>query len=468
MFAKSVKHGGIAHRQFVLENFADIRSCYDLQEVVGTGSFGSVMKATHKTCGFICAVKVVEKTNAKALQEVRTEVDVWKVLEHPHIVKLHSIFEDRSRSYLVMEMCAGGTLFDRIVEAKQFSETEAVILSQQMIRGLFYMHSHQICHRDVKPENFLFTNRAPLKHGHLKIIDFGFACRFYPGKLLTEKIGTPFYVAPQVLDESYDERCDMWSLGCVLYLMLCGIQPFRGRNDSEVLRKVRRGQVTFQTRGWTPVSQEARRFTRKLLAMDPTVRYTAEEALTDEWIQTKTPRAQSMSMAHGFIENLLNFSTQHLLKKAALNIIAGFIREEDEKPLRDVFTSLDHNNDGTLSLYELSRGLVESKHASLDVEQLMEAVDSDGSGSIDYMEFLAAAMDRSLYLTESYCRAAFGTFDLNNDGRISSEELNAVLRITSDSKSSVKQLTPASLLRDVDLNGDNYIDFSEFMHMMQR
>jgi calcium-dependent protein kinase len=400
---------------------------------------------------------------------VKKEISILKMLDHPHIVKLHEVFDSRKKSYLVMEMCAGGELFDRIVQAKRFTETEAAIFMQQIIRGVFYMHEHGFCHRDLKPENFLFTDRGPLQLGHLKIIDLGLACRFEPGKMLTERVGTSYYVAPQVLNKSYDEQCDMWSLGCVLYLMLSGVMPFHGRTQSAVLRKVKQGQVAFGLRYWSSVSKEAKSLTRKLLEMDPKIRFTAEQALADEWIQRETPRASDVSLGTEFIDRLHSYQQQHLLKKAALSIIAGLIEEEYEKPLRDKFTSLDQNDDGTVSVNELLRGLETAgrKHASVDAEQLMKAADSDGSGNIDYTEFLAATMDKSLYLTESYCRAAFSMFDLNNDGKISSEELNSVLRITSD-ENNVKQLTPVSIVQEVDLDGDSYIDFSEFMQMMQQ
>jgi calcium-dependent protein kinase len=369
-----------------------------------------------------------------------------------------------------MEMCAGGDLFDRIVEAKRFTETEAAILMQQMIRGVYYMHQNGVCHRDLKPENFLFTDRGPLKNCHLKIIDLGLACRFEPGNVLSEKVGSALYVAPQVLNMSYDEQCDMWSLGCVLYVMLSGTAPFHGRTQAALLRKVCQGRVFFPSSRWMAVSNEAKRLIRKLMAMDPKLRYTAEQALTDEWIQRETPVAPGVSLGQEFIERVQNFQQQHLLKKAVLNIIAGLIEEEHEKPLRDAFTCLDHNNDGTVSLNELSRGLETAglKHASVDAEKLVEAADSDGSGSIDYSEFLAATMDRSVYLKESYCRAAFCMFDLNSDGKISSEELNCVLRIMPDDENNDKQLTAVSIVQQADLDGDNCIDFSEFMQMMQR
>jgi len=223
---------------------------------------------------------------------------------------------------------------------------------------------------------------APLTSCHLKIIDFGMACHFKPGEVLTERAGTAFYVAPEVLNRSYNEQRDMWSLGVVLYLMLSGIPPFPGRTDSVVLKRVRLGKVTFAPKHWRAVSEEARCLIGKLLAKHPSVRYTAEQALNNEWIQLRTPRAPDACVGQNFMDNLRSFRRQNLLKKAALNIIAGLIEDDQIKPFRDAFTSLDHNKDGAVSLNELSDGLEKAglQHGLEDVEQLLEAADSDGSG----------------------------------------------------------------------------------------
>jgi len=185
--------------------------------------------------------------------------------------------------------------------------------------------------------------------------------------------------------------------------MLSGTPPFNGKRNFAVLRKVKLGKVKFPNMKWRVTSEEAKALIHNLLAFEPMVRYTAEQALNDEWIERVAPQTPDTSLGHEFMESLQSFKKQNLIKKAALNIIVGLIDDEQSKPLRDVFTLLDHDKDGMLSLSELSHGLEKAglEHAPEDVEQLMEATDLDGSGNIDYTELVAATMGSNLYLLSS-------------------------------------------------------------------
>merc|ERR1719334_1449185 len=153
-------------------------------------------------------------------------------MDHPNIIKLFETFEDHRNIYLVMELCSGGELFDRIIATGHFSEKEAAVLMQQIIRAVYYMHENSICHRDLKPENFLFMTKDPIESNYLKIIDFGLSCKFSPDKVMETKAGTPYYVAPQVLSGKYDHQSDIWSCGVIMYVLLCGYPPFFGDTDA--------------------------------------------------------------------------------------------------------------------------------------------------------------------------------------------------------------------------------------------
>merc|ERR1719160_91288 len=142
---------------------------------------------------------MISKAQMKNIDRFKQEIAIMKMMDHPNIIKLFESFEDNRNIYLVMELCSGGELFDRIIEAGHFSEVQAAILMQQIIRGIFYMHESKVCHRDLKPENFLFLNKDAIDKSILKIIDFGLSCKFEADQVLTTKAGTPYYVAPQVL-----------------------------------------------------------------------------------------------------------------------------------------------------------------------------------------------------------------------------------------------------------------------------
>merc|ERR1712032_1541618 len=257
----------------------------------------------------------------------KQEIAIMKMMDHPNIVKLFETFEDHRNIYLVMELCSGGELFDRIIDAGHFTEVQAAILMQQILRAMFYMHENHICHRDLKPENFIFQTKDPIEKTLLKIIDFGLSCKFEPGQVLTTKAGTPYYVAPQVLAGKYDHQSDMWSCGVIMFVLLCGYPPFYGETDADVLSKVRLGNFSFNAADWKNVSEDAKNLIRMLLKMNPKDRYTAEQALNHEWVKDKAPKAKNISIGAQMFDNLKSFRSQNKLKKAALHIIANQLNE---------------------------------------------------------------------------------------------------------------------------------------------
>jgi len=468
---KEVKAGGIGHAQFIMDNpDKKIESVYDMdKKKLGEGSYGSVCKAKHKALNVKRAIKTIPKAQMKNIERFKQEIAIMKMMDHPNIIKLYESFEDHRNIYLVMELCLGGELFDRIIESGHFTEVQAAILMQQIVRAIYYMHENRVCHRDLKPENFLFLTKDSIEKNLLKIIDFGLSCQFEAGQVLTTKAGTPYYVAPQVLAGKYDHLSDMWSVGVIMYVMLCGYPPFFGETDAEVLSKVRLGNFSFNAADWKNVSEDAKHLIRMLLKMNPRDRYTAEQALNHDWIKNKAPKAANVSLQQNFVDNLRGFRSQNKLKKAALHIIAGQLNEDQIKALRETFMALDGNGDGLLTPAEMKAGLEKAglKEIPPDLQQIMEDVDADGSGVIDYTEFLAATLEKRVYVAEDVCWSAFRIFDKNGDGKISQEELRSVLDNEDVQNVAGGEKAMAALMMEIDANGDGHIDFEEFMQMMR-
>merc|ERR1712110_918404 len=219
---------------------------------------------------------------------------------------------------------------------------------------------------------------------------------------------------------------------------------------------------------WKNVSEDAKNLIRMLLKMNPRDRYTAEQALNHVWIKNKAPKATGAKLQDNFVDNLRGFRSQNKLKKAALHIIANQLNEDQIKALRETFMNLDGNGDGKLTVNEMKEGIQKSglKEIPPDLQQIMEEVDSDGSGVIDYTEFLAATLDKKMYTQEEVCWQAFRVFDKNGDGNISKEEIAMVLQDdTVNDQLGAKAI--AALMTEVDTNGDGQIDFEEFMAMMK-
>jgi calcium-dependent protein kinase len=463
-----LKEGGLKHAGFIIDNPGKITEFYDIdKKKLGEGSYGAVSKCTNKSTGVARAVKSISKSQMKNLDRFKQEIAIMKIMDHPNIIKLYESFEDHRNIYLVMELSTGGELFDRIIDAGHFTEVQAAICMQHMFRAIFYMHENHICHRDLKPENFLFATKDPIEKTHLKVIDFGLACKFEKGQDLTTKAGTPYYVAPQVLAGKYDQSSDVWSLGGIMYVVLCGYPPFFGETDADVLAKVRLGNFSFNAADWKSVSEDAKNLIRMLLKMNPRDRYTAEQALNHVWVRNKAPRAEKVDLKSTLIDNLRGFRSQNKLKKAALHVIASQLGETQIKALRDTFMALDHNGDGLLTIAEMKEGLNKCglKEIPTDLQQIMEDVDSDGSGVIDYTEFLAATLDKKVYMAEDVCWQAFRIFDRNGDGKIDKNEIGQVLNNSEVQESAAVSM--AEIMKEIDANGDGEIDFQEFMAMMR-
>jgi len=463
-----VKEGGLNHAGNIVDNPGKLTEYYDVdKKKLGEGSYGTVSKCKNKGSGAVRAVKSISKSQMKNIERFKQEIEIMKIMDHPNIIKLFESFEDNRNIYLILELATGGELFDRIIDAGHFTEVQAAIVMQHMFRAIFYMHESHICHRDIKPENFLFTTKDPIEKSLLKVIDFGLACKFDPASVMTTKAGTPYYVAPQVLAGKYDQASDMWSLGVVMYVLLCGYPPFYGDTDADVLAKVRLGNFSFNAADWKSISEDAKTLIRHLLKMNPRDRYTGEQSLNHVWVKNKAPKAQDVALGSGLVNNLRGFRSQNKLKKAALHVIASQLGEAQIKALRDTFIALDGNGDGLLTAAEMKEGLTRCglKEIPPDLQQIMEDVDSDGSGVIDYTEFLAASLDRKVYMAEDVCWQAFRIFDRNGDGKIDKDEISMVLRDDGVKDSAARDI--ALVMEDIDKNGDGQIDFQEFMAMMR-
>ncbi|CAE7843542.1 CPK2 [Symbiodinium sp. KB8] len=296
---------------------------------------------------------------AKAKQkrlEIRSEIDIMKLTDHPNVVKLHETFEDRSQMYLVMELCAGGDL-DKHMKGQggPYSEHQAAILMDQILKAVSYLHDcKSICHRDLKLQNFLFSRKAPVENNVLKLADFGLACSFEPGGVLATKAGTVSYCSPQVLGGVYDNSADLWSCGVIMYMLLAAQPPFSGKNDAEVAQRVRKGNYVFSDIAWSAVSEEAKNLVRKLLKYQPFDRATAVQARSHAWFLYAAPFLRhAIPVQPSVVSDLLRFSRKTTFQRAALRALAMQLGQEAVDRCSQDFAALDYKGMSFLSLQDL-------------------------------------------------------------------------------------------------------------------
>jgi len=262
-----------------------IEDFYELGKEIGRGGFSVVVEAVEKKTGDKYAIKCIKKTMVEGddIKLLRREIKIMKRVSHSNILKLFEVFEDEDEFFLVMELVDGKELFDKIVEKGQYSELDASRIVKQIVSAVDYLHANGIAHRDLKPENLLSAGDE--EEEIVKIADFGFSKNFGEEKLMTS-CGSPGYVAPEVLTcESYDKAVDMWSIGVIIYILLCGYPPFYADNAPALFKKIMDVKYDFEDPSWDEVSEEAKNLIRNLLKKEPNERYTAKQCLDDPWVQ---------------------------------------------------------------------------------------------------------------------------------------------------------------------------------------
>lgn len=448
---------------FVLRTPGQVTDKYIKEKELGSGSYGKVFRVKNKLTGETRACKQLIKAKITDIDKYNVEISIMAKVDHPSIIKLYEIYEDQRYLYLIMEECTGGELFDRIlnrIEAgKMYSEKEAAKIFKQIMSAICYCHDQGICHRDLKPENILFLTKD--EDSNIKVIDFGLSKIFgnmKEGKMTT-RVGTAYYVSPEVLQGAYDEKCDIWSAGVMLYILLSGDPPFNGANDNEIYRAIARKKYSFPDPEWKKISNEAKDLIQHMIC-DPDKRYTASQVLQHPWIAQCAPNATGKLDIN--IEALKNYKNTNKLKKLVLTYIASRLKDSDVTNLKQNFMTLDKNKDGTLTLEEMKEGLEKiSKDVGVDVEGIFKSIDTDKSGKIEYTEFLAASMDQKLYLREERLSEAFQMLDADGSGKISKDEIRKALKLDN-----IDDHTLDKYIKEYDLNGDGEIDYNEFLNMM--
>ncbi|ONK74246.1 uncharacterized protein A4U43_C03F4290 [Asparagus officinalis] len=381
---------------------------------------------------------------------------------HPNVIEIIGAYEDAVAVHLVMELCAGGELFDRIIQRGHYSEKAAAGLARVIVGVVEACHSLGVMHRDLKPENFLFVNQS--EESKLKTIDFGLSIFFKPGEIFTDVVGSPYYVAPEVLKKRYGLEADVWSAGVIIYILLSGVPPFWDENEQGIFEQVLRGDLDFSSDPWPSISQSAKDLVKKMLVRDPKKRLTAHEVLCHPWIQVDGV-APDKPLDSAVLTRLKQFSAMNKLKKLALRVIAESLSEDEIAGLKEMFKMMDTDNSGQITYEELKAGL-ERAGANLkesEISALMEAADIDNSGTIDYGEFIAATMHLNKVEREDNLFAAFSFFDKDGSGYITLDELQKACE-----EFGIEDNRLEETIREIDQDNDGRIDYNEFVAMMHK
>ncbi|GAA0175413.1 non-receptor serine/threonine protein kinase [Lithospermum erythrorhizon] len=444
--------------------FEDIRGRYRLGKELGKGQFGVTYLCTEIATGQTYACKSILKRkliSKNDREDMKREIQIMQHLSgQPNIVEFKGAYEDKQSVHIVMELCAGGELFDRIIAQGHYSERAAADLIRQIVNVVYICHFMGVMHRDLKPENFLLASKS--EKAMLKTTDFGLSVFIEEGKVYRDIVGSAYYVAPEVLQRSYGKEADVWSAGVILYILLSGVPPYWAETEKGIFDAILHGELDLETEPWPLISHSAKDLVKKMLTRDPKRRITSAQVLEHPWIKEV---ASDKPIDSAVLSRMKQFRAMNKLKQLALKVIAENLSEEEIKGLKSMFTNIDTDKSGTITYEELKSGLARlgSKLSEAEVQQLMEAADVDGNGSIDYIEFITATMHRHRLERDEHLYKAFQHFDKDHSGFITRDELATAMREYGMGDDD----TIRDIITEVDTDNDGNINYEEFVAMMR-
>lgn len=456
---------------------------YTLGVLLGEGGFGMVYKGTHKKTGAERAIKQMQKDprDKEMNDEIKQEFDFLKELDHPNLIKVYDMFEAKVDFHIVTDLYGGGDLIDYLEERKKLTEKDVQVFMNKLLSCIEYLHDSKLMvHRDLKLENVLLDEEKDL--ADMKLIDFGLARHFQQGDTFFELVGSTAYVAPQVIEGEYTQKCDIWSCGVIAYCLLCGYTPFEGYDDGQTLQAILVGRFDFADPAWDPISQEGKDFICNLLAYEEKERPSANQALRHPWLtgfraSNKNSTKQIEESLKDSIQGLKRFRSKGCkLKQAACAIMASQVLKKKEKEAINAdFQVMNKSLSGTITKNDLKQALVDVNADSSPqaVNAIMEQVNFSGTGAISYSEFAIAMMFEKEMVDDKMLRHVFNMLDHDNDAHISTKDLQATLMMPeeacsamlaplgtgADGKLSFDQFTQA-IMADDTMDGSNLLEAS--------
>jgi len=460
-------------------------------KVLGTGMSGSVQLVASTVDGSFYALKTYDKDsmNDSRYQLLKQEVEIYLSVDHPNIARLIDVYEWDEGIALIMELCSGGELQQRW-ETEAYEEQDVIEATKQMLYAVNYLHAHNICHRDLKLENFLYE--SPKKDASLKLIDFGLSIALDDEEMtMKSTVGTLLYCSPDVISgKAYTSKCDLWSLGVIVFMLLSGRPPYMTSMGHERLRKdISRAKIQWDR--LDSISDEARDFVQKLLILDPSQRMDAAAALEHPWLACKvveSPRAQAPHLGGDVLCALKQYMSKSKLQRLLLQLLAQELGTEEAKEMRELFLQIDSDESGTIRIGDLkaamkrrrtgkvTKGLSSyvsrrltlpnlspTNRSSEEAEQIFNMLDANGDDEVHYSDFLAATVNVRGRWRREALRKIFNRIDRDGSGTISVSEVQRIVAETCEDAAAEEFLKEAK----VTLNSNGEISFEAFAELFE-
>ena len=416
-----------------LSKQGDYKKKYEYVATIGHGSFGKVRLYRDRQCKAInYAIKTLKKDifNAHSIESLKREIDILRSLDHPNIVKYFETYEDDLLLHIVMEHIPGDNLFKMITNKVyvNFTERDICEIMTCLLKSVLFLQHNNIVHRDIKPDNILFS--LPGKYSSLKLIDFGLSI---PRNAKRERyrVGTPYYMAPEMIRGKYCYESDMWSIGVIMYVLVTGHQPFRGRDQEKVFEKISEGKYDIKLLNKQGCSPQLKDLIKKILIVNPKKRLGVEGALNHEWFSLfENKTLNTAVISKDIIQAIKDFQNQNLLQKEIMYYLAKIATDSEVAKLKQAFSIIDKDNSGEIEYEEIPRIFAELKiHASEDeLKNIFDSLDFHNDGKVNYSEFIAATLSSIEFDKEDRLLSAFRYFDVNNSGYITLDSVIEALK----------------------------------------
>ena len=346
---------------FIFDKYSkqkDFRKKYEYISLIGSGSFGKVRLFVERECkSFKYAIKTIKKDffNQYHIKSLKNEIEILRSLDHPNIVKYFETYEDEKYLHIVMEYIPGDNLFKVLTEKLSHKLTERQIsqIMTCLLKAVLFLHHNGIIHRDLKPENIVFSDTGNYKS--LKLIDFGLSIQ-QNAKKEKRRVGTPYYMAPEMIYGNFVKASDIWSIGVIMYIMVTGKQPFWGKNKDEVLNKVKNGRYDMKSLHYSKCSNSVKDLIKKMLVTEPDKRMTIEACLEHSWFkQFENDKYINLAFSEEIVDSLRQFQNQNLLQKEIRFYLAKLFSDKEVTKLKKAFTAVDKDNSGEIEYEEIPK-----------------------------------------------------------------------------------------------------------------
>ena len=434
---KSVsKRNSLRSSSYILDKYSiqkDFRKKYEYQSLIGSGAFGKVrLYVDRDSRTFKYAIKTKKKNIFKrhSIESIKREVDILRSLDHPNIVKYFETYEDECYLHIVMEYIAGDNLFRVLTDQKGFKFTERTIskIITCLLKAVLFLHHNGIIHRDIKPENIVFVELN--NFNALKLIDFGLSIQ-QNAKKDNRRVGTPYYMSPEMVRGNFNYASDVWSIGVILFIMVTGKQPFRGKSKEEVFEKIKKGAYDKNTLTRAKCSKEVKDLIKKMLVIEHTKRITVECALDHIWFkQFEKNKNINLVVDQEIIDSLKQFQYQNIFQKEIRFYLAKLCSDKEILKLKHAFLAIDKDNSGEIEYEEIPKIFNELNIEASDTElkNIFSSMDFHCDGKVNYSEFLAATISSINFNKEEKLWSAFKYFDTTDSGYITLDSVMDALK----------------------------------------